>query len=219
MKLVMISLAVLWFNAVAAVATASELTAYHAQYNVLRDNAEYGGAIRRLEQTSDGVFALYTETEIAWLFLTDRRRYWSTFAWLDNLAVTQEFRFKRSGTGKNKEFAARYSSDQAVLDEAAMLEQLRFDLLDLSRSEFRYSMIDENGKLDQHVYQRGDSETLQLPYAEVLATKVLRVREHSARETYYWFAPALNNVMVKMQQREDGDEVATLVLRKLQLQP
>lgn len=219
MKLVMISLAVLWFNAVAVVASASELTAYHAQYDVLRDNAEYGEAIRRLERTSDGVFALYTETEIAWLFLTDRRRYWSTFVWLDNLAVTQEFGFKRSGTGKNKEFAARYSSDQAVLDEAAMLEQLRFDLLDLSRSEFRYSLIDENGKLDQHVYQRGDTETLQLPYTEVLATKVLRVREHSARETYYWFAPALNNVMVKMQQREDGDEVATLVLRKLQLQP
>lgn len=219
MKLVMISLAVLWFNVVAVVASASELTAYHAQYDVLRDNAEYGEAIRRLERTSDGVFALYTETEIAWLFLTDRRRYWSTFVWLDNLAVTQEFGFKRSGTGKNKEFAARYSSDQAVLDEAAMLEQLRFDLLDLSRSEFRYSLIDENGKLDQHVYQRGDTETLQLPYTEVLATKVLRVREHSARETYYWFAPALNNVMVKMQQREDGDEVATLVLRKLQLQP
>lgn len=219
MKLVMISLAVLWFNAVAVVASASELTTYHAQYDVLRDNAEYGEATRRLEQTSDGVFVLYTETEIGWLFLTDRRRYWSTFAWFDNLVVTQEFRFKRSGTGKNKEFAARYSSDQAVLDEAAMLEQLRFDLLDLSRSEFRYSMIDENGQLDQHVYQRADSETLQLPYAEVLATKVLRVREHSARETYYWFAPALNNVLVKMQQRKDGDEVATLVLRKLQLQP
>ena len=100
-----------------------------------------------------------------------------------------------------------------------MLEQLRFDLQDLNRDEFRYTMIDEAGEIDQHVYQRGDTETLQLPYTAVAATKVLRIREQSTRETYYWFAPELNNVLVKMQQREDGDEVATLVLRKLQLQP
>ena len=219
MKLVIISLAVLWFNVLAAVASADELKGYHAQYDVLRDNAEYGEAVRRLDGDSDGLFTLYTETEIAWLFLTDRRRYWSIFAWFDNQAVTQEFSFKRSGTGKNKAFSARYSSTSPVLDKAAMLEQLRFDLQDLNRDEFRYTMIDEAGEIDQHVYQRGDTETLQLPYTEVAATKVLRIREQSTRETYYWFAPELNNVLVKMQQREDGDEVATLVLRKLQLQP
>jgi hypothetical protein len=198
-----------------APSTASELTPYHAAYEVLRDNSEYGEAQRLLKRNSDGLFELYTETEISWMFLSDRRRYWSTFEWHDAAIATREFSFKRSGSGRNKQFSASYQAKPPVLDEAAMLEQLRFDLFDSSRNEFRYAMIDDKGQTDQHLYHRADTETLQLPYGEVVATKVVRIREHSDRETYYWFAPDLANVLVKMQHIEDGDEVATLVLRKL----
>lgn len=200
-----------------ASAYASAPMPYAAQYEVQRDGSDYGEAQRSLQQTADGRFELYTETEISWMFLSDRRRYWSTFVWQDDRVVTLKFGFKRSGTGKNRQFDASYPEQPPVLDEAALLEQLRVDLADPNRNEFRYTLVDEKGATDHHVYQRGATETLQLPYGQVVATKVARIREHSDRETYYWFAPEFTHVLVKMQQIEAGDEVATLVLRKLTL--
>ena len=196
---------------------ALELTPYQADYAVLRDNSDYGEAQRVLSRTVEGTYELYTETEIAWMFLSDRRRYWSTFEWQNGQVATRSFGYKRSGTGRNKEFNGRYDAQPPVLDEAAMLEQLRFELGDETVNEFRYRMIDNKGQTDQHLYRRIATETLQLPYGEVTAIKVARIREHSDRETYYWFAPELSHVLVKMQQIEEGEEVATLVLRKLTL--
>lgn len=196
---------------------ATELMPYQAEYAVLRDSSDYGEAQRSLSRTADGTYELYTETEIAWMFLSDRRRYWSTFEWLNGQIATRSFSYKRSGTGRNKAFSNTYAAQPPVLDEAAMLEQLRYELSAVGAEEFRYRMIDNKGQTDQHLYRRIGSETLQLPYGEVNAVKVARIREHSDRETYYWFAPELAYVLVKMQQIEEGDEVATLVLRKLTL--
>lgn len=215
MKLLMFLLSAgLLAGTAANAANASELLPYATQYEVQRGGSDYGEAQRSLQKNADGLYELYTETEISWMFLSDRRRYWSTFAWQDDRVVTRKFGFKRSGTGKNRQFDVSFPAQPPVLDEAALLEQLRVDLTDPSRSEFRYSLVDEKGQTDHHVYQRGVTETLQLPYGQVVATKVARIREHSDRETYYWFAPDLTNVLVKMQQIEEGDEVATLVLRK-----
>lgn len=215
MKVLMFLLFTSVLSSAVAVAETSAPLPYAAQYEVQRDGSDYGEAQRTLQINADGLFELYTETEISWMFLSDRRRYWSTFAWQDDRVVTRKFGFKRSGTGMNRQYDASYPAQPPVLDEAALLEQLRVDLADSERSEFRYTLVDEKGETDQQVYQRGAIETLQLPYGEVSATKVARIREHSDRETYYWFAPELDNVLVKMQQLEEGDEVATLVLRKL----
>lgn len=213
MKLALLLMTSLWLS-MPAQATV-EFTQYSANYQVLRGGSDYGDAVRELKQDPDGLFLLYTETEISWMFLSDRRRYWSSFEWLNPQIVTRSFAYKRSGTGRNREFNGSYDSADRVLDEAAMLEQLRVDLQDPDRTEFRYSMIDAKGEVDQHLYVRAEPELLRLPYGDVDSVKIVRVREHSNRETAYWFAPQLAFVLVKMQQIEDGDEVATLVLRKL----
>jgi hypothetical protein len=213
MKLALLMVTSLWLT-MPAYATA-ELTPYSASYQVLRSGSDYGDAVRELKQGPDGLFSLYTETEISWMFLTDRRRYWSSFEWQEQQIVTRSFSYKRSGSGRNRQFNGTYEPTERVLDEAAMLEQLRVDLQDPSRTQFRYSMIDAKGEVDQHLYVRAEAELLRLPYGDVESIKIIRVREHSTRETLYWFAPQLAFVLVKMQQIEDGDEVATLVLRRL----
>lgn len=96
-----------------------------------------------------------------------------------------------------------------------MLEQLRYDLAHSKANEFSYQIIDDKGGNDQQHFRRVASETLTLPYGEVEALKVERVRKTKKRETIYWFAPELNYVLVKMQQRKEGDEVATLLLEQL----
>lgn len=207
---------------------AAELSPYHARYDVTRGNSHYGEAVRTLSYT-DGRYELYTETEITWLFLSDRRRYWSEFQFNNQLIDSLRFRYKRSGTGASKEFNGHFSwaekqlinlaneramnvdINQYRVDTAASLEQLRYDLQQ-GKESFRYLVIDEKGQPDELVYQRHGLEELVLPYGTVSAIKVSRVRENSKRETDYWFAPELGFVLVKMQQRENAKEVATLLL-------
>ncbi|MBR9907887.1 MAG: DUF3108 domain-containing protein [Gammaproteobacteria bacterium] len=209
------------------------LTPYEARYEVLRGGSNYGEAVRSLSVT-DGVYKLYTETEISLLFLSDRRRFWSEFVLENGRIQTQTFAYKRSGTGRDKGFSGIFDWQQKQLvnrnttqpvavnivqysmDEAANVEQLRLDVQNQAQTDFVYNVIDEKGQADELRFQRVGEEVLTLPYGEITAVKVARVRENSRRETDYWFAPELGYVLVKMAQREDGDEVATLQLSHIE---
>ncbi|RUO60628.1 DUF3108 domain-containing protein [Pseudidiomarina insulisalsae] len=212
-----------------------ELSEYYTRYQVQRGGSDYGEATRQLQRNDDGSFLLQNETEISFLFLSDVRRYESVFSFAQQQIKPQSFSFKRSGTGSNKKFAVQFDpqAQQVIeaesgaplpiqwqphlLDEASMLEQLRFDLQHTDKREFDYQLVGDKGDYDEQKFRRLERETLSLPYGEVEAIKVERVRTSSTRETLYWFAPQLDYVMVKMQQRKEGDEVATLLLEQVEL--
>jgi|SRR5690554_443829 len=218
--------------AVSMSAHSAELTPYEARYEVQRGGSQYGEGTRKLTQ-QEGLFKLYSETEISLLFLSDRRRFWSEFVVDDGQVKSQVFTYKRNGTGRDSGFSGTFDgatqqlidndSSQVLavdtatyrMDEAASIEQLRFDIQDADKQQFSYFVVDEKGKTDELKFKRGALETLSLPYGEVEAIKVERVRENSRRETDYWFAPELNYVLVKMAQRKEGDEVATLLLSQI----
>ncbi|RUO79094.1 DUF3108 domain-containing protein [Pseudidiomarina taiwanensis] len=212
---------------------AAELAPYQARYIVERGGSDYGEASRELSRDAEGVYQLYTETEISWLFISDRRRLWSEFSLADARVSSHSFRYKRSGTGKDRSFAVEIDHDNAQLldpqthepmnvsyevgaiDEASLLEQLRYDVSQNDATELSYRVLDEKGRIETQKFAIQGQEQLALPYAEIEAIKVARVRENSSRETYFWFAPSLNYVMVQMHQRKDGDEVATLRLQQM----
>ncbi|WP_417689704.1 DUF3108 domain-containing protein [Pseudidiomarina sp.] len=218
---------------VAATQQNNMLSTYDARYEVRRGGSDYGEAMRRLERTAEGSYQLANETEISFLFLSDVRRYESTFDFTAEQIEPLTFSFKRSGTGRNKGIRVRFDADAQqvvdveaeaplpvswhadLMDEASMLEQLRYDLAHSDETEFSYEIIDDKGANDEQRFRRLASETLKLPYGEVEAVKVERVRASKKRVTLYWFAPELNYVLVKMQQRKEGDEVATLLLEQL----
>ncbi|RUO47158.1 DUF3108 domain-containing protein [Pseudidiomarina donghaiensis] len=220
-------------SAMVSESNSATLIPYETRYEVLRGGSNYGEAVRSLSLT-DGVYKLYTETEISLLFLSDRRRFWSEFVLENGRIQTQTFAYKRSGTGRDKGFSGIFDWQQKQLinrntkqpvavnivqhsmDEAANVEQLRLDVQNQAQTDFVYNVIDEKGQADELRFQRVGEEVLTLPYGEITAVKVERVRENSRRETDYWFAPELGYVLVKMAQREDGDEVATLQLSHIQ---
>lgn len=210
------------------------LSGYETRYEVIRGGSHYGEAIRSLEKR-DGQYKLYTETEISLLFLSDRRRFWSEFELTDGRIRSHVFTYKRSGTGRDKGISVDFdwATQQLInrekgqltdiniheysMDEAANIEQLRLDIQQTERNEFTYQIIDEKGQADTLRFRRVGQEQLTLPYGNVNAVKVERVRDASKRETDYWFAPELDYVLVKMAQREDGDEVATLQLSHIEI--
>lgn len=218
---------------VTATASEANLSSYDARYEVRRGGSEYGEATRKLVQDENGHYRLANETEISFLFLSDVRRYESSFRFADGHIEPAEFRFKRSGTGRNKSIHVRFDTaaqkvidvaadvplpvtwQQGLMDEASMLEQLRIDLAHSDQQEFSYHIIDDKGANDVQRFRRVGNEQLRLPYGEVEAVKVERVRKSKKRETLYWFAPELDYVLVKMLQKKEGDEVATLLLEQL----
>lgn len=208
------------------------LSPYQAHYEVSRGGSQYGEAERHLTRTAQS-YQLYTETEISWMFLSDRRRYWSEFQFQDDQIDSLNFRYHRSGTGSDKKFHGQFVQtdkrlinaetkrpyevdiEQHRMDEAASVEQLRYDVSQ-GKEHFHYYVVDENGNPDELIYERrGVEELNDLPYGKVTAIKVSRIRENSKRETDYWFAPELDYVLVKMVQRENGKEVAALRLAEL----
>lgn len=230
----------------APAAMAEEVTAYNAVYEITRGGSNYGEAHRKVKLNEDDSYTLYTVTDISWLFLSDKREHQARFTVYEDKVQPLTFSYKRTGTGSDKAFSAIFDAEEKtvidaeseetlsitwgedLLDEASMLQQLQFDLENMQNNqgngddsetrEFTYRVVDEKGQEDDMRFQLQETVTLDLPYGEVEALQVARIRDASSpRETLYWFAPELNYSIVRMKQWKDGDEHATMELKSYEV--
>ncbi|KPD24966.1 DUF3108 domain-containing protein [Idiomarina zobellii] len=210
---------------------------YEANYVITRGDSEYGEGYRYLEVSPDNEWQLRTKSDISWFILSDTREARSVFIVDDenNRLEPREFIYMRTGTGSDKSFHGEFRADDkkvrnvdtgrmldinwenALFDEANVIEQLRIDVSG-GAEQFKYRVVNEKGEEDEYRFRvMAESQILSLPYGEVEAIKVGRVRDNNRRQTFFWFAPELNYVMVKMQQFKEGDEQATMSLRSLDM--
>lgn len=210
---------------------------YEANYVITRGDSEYGEGYRYLEVSPDEEWQLRTKSEISWFILSDTREARSVFIVDDenNRLEPREFIYMRTGTGSDKSFHGEFRADDkkvrnvdtgrmldinwegALFDEANVIEQLRIDVAG-GAEQFKYRVVNEKGEEDEYRFRvMAENQVLSLPYGEVEAIKVGRVRDHNRRQTFFWFAPELNYVMVKMQQFKEGDEQATMSLKSLKM--
>ncbi|MFD2633157.1 DUF3108 domain-containing protein [Idiomarina piscisalsi] len=210
---------------------------YEANYVITRGDSEYGEGYRYLEVSPDDEWQLRTKSDISWFILSDTREARSVFIVDDenNRLEPREFIYMRTGTGSDKSFHGEFRADDkkvrnvdtgrmldinwenALFDEANVIEQLRIDVAG-GAEQFKYRVVNEKGEEDEYRFRvMAESQVLSLPYGEVEAIKVGRVRDNNRRQTFFWFAPELNYVMVKMQQFKEGDEQATMSLRSLDM--
>lgn len=208
---------------------------YEANYVITRGDSEYGEGYRILEISPDDEWQLRTKSDISWFILSDTREARSVFIVDEENSRLEprEFIYMRTGTGSDKSFHGEFKADSkkvrnvdtgrmldvnweaALFDEANVTEQLRIDLANGAET-FEYRVVNEKGEEDEYrfkVLARG--QQLSLPYGEVEAIKVARVRDNNRRQTFFWFAPEQNYVMVRMQQFKEGDEQATMSLKSL----
>ncbi|MGM0482107.1 MAG: DUF3108 domain-containing protein [Pseudomonadota bacterium] len=218
-----------------AVAEPVNLQPYEADYLITRDGSEYGEGYRKLERSPDGEWQLRGKTDISWFILSDVRETRSVFKYRqqDQSFVPMEFLYVRSGTGSDKSFHASFDADSKEIsnvdsgrlidiqwqgelyDEASVIEKLRLDVAN-QMEPLQYDIIDEKGRADTYRYQVIGEQQLSTPYGELSTVKVERVRDTDRRQTFFWFAPQLNYLLVQMQQFKEGDEQAKMSLRKLQ---
>jgi len=210
---------------------------YQADYVITRGDSEHGEGYRYLEVSPEDEWQLRTKSDISWFILSDTREARSVFIVdeKNSRLEPREFIYMRTGTGSDKSFHGEFIADEkkvrnvdtgrmldvnwedALFDEANVTEQLRVDLANGSEV-FEYRIVDEKGNEDEYRFEvLARDQQLSLPYGEVKAIKVGRIRDNNRRQTFFWFAPELNYVMVKMQQFKEGDEQASMSLKSLSM--
>lgn len=214
-----------------ALAAPVKLQPYEANYTVTRDGSRYGTGYRMLEVSPEGEWQLRGKTDISWFILSDTRETRSVFTYHPKQQRFEpiEFLYMRTGTGSDKSFHATFDVEQqeirnvdngrliemdwqhTIYDEASVIEKLRLDVA-AGKSQFEYHLIDEEGHPDTYRFATMGKQTISTPYGTLKTIKVERLRDSSRRQTYFWFAPELNYLLVQMQQFKEGEEQAKMSL-------
>lgn len=205
------------------------LKPYHATYKLFRKGSDLGEGVRELTKTATG-YNIKSMSKISWLFLSDSRKEESSFTIEDGLLTAQDYRFVRTGTGRDREETITFSPEGIKSTYKSNSKQIKpilysYDPLlyqlalrkDLANEKepLSYHLI-RKGKEAQYIFERVGMETINTPYGRIEALKIERKREKgSSRRTLIWAAPSLNYVVVKMTQFKDGAEQADLQLSSL----
>ncbi|MFC6440281.1 DUF3108 domain-containing protein [Bowmanella sp. JS7-9] len=213
---------------ISPLAVALDWHPYHASYDALRSGRKLGSAQQILEYAGDNQYRLSYHSEASFLFFSDERREFSLFRLDCEKLIPLEYQYQRSGTGKDRATHIRFDDElgklfvndkthpwQAELDNQLYQLAMRAALQQGQR-EFHFPIVNERGDFRTLDFKAVAEEKLTLPYGQIEAIKVARIREGSDRETFYWFAPSLNYLLVRIQQFKDGDEQADLLLRRYQ---
>ncbi|NVK42876.1 MAG: DUF3108 domain-containing protein [Oceanospirillaceae bacterium] len=182
-------------------------------------------AVRELRQQADGHWLLTSTADAGIAGVLE-----STHFQVDsNRIVPHEYQYHRKVLGKSRDAVLSFDWPNGrvtnnvddkpwhmdippgTLDKLAYQMQLRLDLPSGQR-KLQYAVAD-GGSLKEYAFEVLGSETVSTPAGEFNAIKVQRDRGDDAkRETYIWFAPDLDYMIVKLWQIEsDGKEVQLLL--------
>jgi len=146
------------------------------------------------------------------------------------LIVDQAYKYKRSILGIKKTEKLKYDRKTGVanydskkkkrqvtlkdgyLNRLSYQVQLRRDLIN-DVSPLQYQVI-SRGRLKPYNFEVIGEETLETPLGNIKTVKVKRIRKDDDRETFFWFAPQWNHLLVQLWQREKGGEDYKIVLQE-----
>lgn len=97
----------------------------------------------------------------------------------------------------------RHAMDKLIVQLAVMLD------LDAGKKDFKYAVAD-GGKLKEYQFAITGEETIRTPAGEYQTIKLERLRKDNDRSTYFWCAPSLNYLPVRIKQIEHEDGVTYL---------
>jgi hypothetical protein len=121
------------------------------------------------------------------------------FDWARGIAVSE------SGSARVELPLRPRTLDHALVQVALMLEVAAGAPL------APYHIVEKN-EARTYLYERTGDETVETPAGSFRAVKVRQQREGSSRELFFWFAPDLGHLAVRVEQRKDGKPTFTMLL-------
>lgn len=196
---------------------------FKAQYNILHKGDPVGKGYRELSQHDDGKLEYSYYTNLKWMIFSDKRKETSIVYVNQNQLELNEYKFERSGTGKDKKYRWQYFPEQnkahnivkdkevivdfseGIQDKLSYHLQQRLSFIENPKQDaFDYNVISTSGKIKNYRYEFVGEEELMLPYGLVKALKYKREVAEKERVTYAWFAPELDYLLVRLYQIKEG---------------
>lgn len=205
-----------------------ELIPFSATYTAFKWGDDVGSATMKLESLSEDQFSLTYSSEVSKFFLSDERFEHSIFYVQNDSLVPSQYHYKRTGTGPDDKLNVTFVSQPSPTVKIEQHNNLPWDgeldnqiyRLDIARQlaagnqRLRYDFINYRGEKRSYGIEILGPETISLPYGNLETIKVKLVRDSKTRETFAWFAPALDYNLVRLQQFKDGDEQGDIKLRE-----
>ena len=206
------------------------LEGFDAKYKAYKYGRSLGHANMSLESKGHDEYLLTYNSKVSLFFMSDKRSETSEFQFRDNKIQPRQYKYRRSGTGKNKSLEAVFDDEQKLIrlgkeDSMPWMGELdnqlyRLDVqirLAQGQKEIEYDLINYRGEKRHYIIEVVGKEQLSLPYGMLEGVKVRIARENSRRETFAWFSPELNYQLVRLQQFKDGDEQGDIRLSEFKL--
>lgn len=210
------------------------LSPFEARYKAYRNGSELGFAEMRLTKLpEENRYQLFYKSEVSMFFLSDERAETSEFNLDGSNIVPQTYQYVRTGTGRDKKLDLVFDAEKQKIVingknndpinwQGEWDNQLyRFDLqrqLAQGETSAQYKLLNYRGQMKQYGFEVLGEETLDLPYGKIKAIKVKTIRENKKRETFSWFAPDLDYVLVRLQQFKKGKEQGDIRLSRYTIQ-
>lgn len=203
----------------------SPLTAHTAKYTVYYGSIELGEANYRLPASDSGYYVYEFNSDVSLLMLSDERHLKSEFTLENGKLVPFRYIHERTGTGSDyteqtafakaqafihtiyKQEALKLPYQEKVFDPLMVQLQFRMDLAANTRP-LDYKMVKEK-EVDDYEFRVLGKETLTLNSGTYETVKVEVVREAKKakkRQTYFWMAPDLAYLPVRLSHFSKGSK-------------
>jgi len=203
---------------------------YSAEYYAYRSGAKLGKAEQNLSKLENNTYQLFYQSKLSLLFLSDKRKETSRFLMQDGVITPISYRYSRTGTGSDKKLDVEFDGQNKLIKISPdktlpwnnELDNQLYSLdvrkkLSKGDTQTQYQMINSRGQQRQYGIQVLGNESLELPYGTLETIKTKIIRSSKKRETFIWFAPQLDYVMVRLQQFKEGKEQGDIKLSRYQV--
>jgi hypothetical protein len=216
------------FSLSAIAQTETEVTLpppFIAKYDALRHDKKIGTARLSLSLLEASKYKLDYQSKVSRFFLSDKRYETSIFNYAQGVITPTKYEFSRKGTGPNKSLKVVFDNKKREI-KINKTETLKWEgeydnqlfRIDISRqlaagkSQFEYKFLNYRGEKRSYSIEVVKTENVDLPFGQLEAIKVKVNRDSNKRQTYAWFAPSLDFVLVRLQQFKEGEEQGDIQL-------
>lgn len=203
-------------------ASTHPLTPHTAEYQVNYGSIELGKARYQLPKAEGNVYHYRFDSDVSLLVLSDRRNVRSDFTLEGNQLSPMRYTHNRKGTGPSFQEQAAFAKGQEVVHSRYKDERTKFDYLDtlydplMAQLQFRldiaagkkdlhYAMVKE-GELDEYDFKVVGKERMNIESGSYETIKIEVVRSSKKRQTFFWMAPDLAYLPVRLTHFEKGSK-------------
>lgn len=226
----------LLFASGSTLAETTALTPHTAEYQVYYGSIELGRARYILDAPQGNFFRYRFDSDVGLLMLSDRRHIRSDFTLeADNQLAPMRYSVERTGTGPSfreqaafakgqnvvhsryKEERAQFPYDSELFDPLMVQLQFRLDM-QADKDELHYTMVKE-GEVDDYAFKVVGKERVNIESGSYQTVKIEVVRDSKKRQTFFWMAPDLSYLPIRLTHFEKGSKQLDIKLLNYHFEP